>query len=114
MRKIFKYFYKLYRKFDIAPLDSSHLYLKLFLFFFLSINLVCFISCEILDHNVIPETSSKVQPPTITIKLIPLAIVVDPVIEFSIPLCGIISSYKVNLVIYESYRIDRERGPPQV
>lgn len=112
VKKILKYSIRFYKRIDIAPLDNSNLSFKVAIFLVWGINVLFFLTKEIIAHEIDKNPSYKYKASTLTVTLNPLALSEDIKIEFYAPKRGVISSYDVNLIYYELKRLDRERSPP--
>lgn len=112
MKKILKYTIRLYRKIDIVPLDSSNMSFKIAIFLIWGINVLFFLTKDIIAHEIDKNPSFKYKASTLTVKLSPLALSEDNEIQFYAPKAGVISSYDVILTYYGFERLNRERSPP--
>jgi hypothetical protein len=112
VKKILKYSVRLYKRVDIAPLDSSNLSFKIAIFLLWGINVLFFLTKDIIAHEIDKNPSYKYKASTLTVKLSPITLSDDIDIEFYAPKTGVISSYDVHLIFYELERLDRERSPP--
>jgi len=112
VKKFLKYLIRLYRRVDIAPLDNSNLSFKAAIFLLWGINVMFFLTKDIVAYKIDSSPVHKYKSSTLTVKLNPLALSDDVKIEFYAPRQGVISSYDVNLIYYDYKRLNRERSPP--
>jgi hypothetical protein len=113
VKKILKYALKLYRKIDVAPLDSSHLSFKVAIFLVWGVNILFFVTKDIVANEILADPACKHKTSILIIKTSPLSLSYDIEFEFYLPMnFGIISSYTFELTICEPQRLDRERSPP--
>ena len=115
MKKILKLFHWFYKKIDIAPLDSSNFSFKITIFLVWGVNVLFFITKDVVYYEVCKDYENKFKTYSQIIQLSPLALPSTNDIKFFIPLnYGVISTHDVNLCVYEIANIDRERSPPLV
>ncbi len=112
VKKILKYTIRLYKKLDIAPLDSSNLSFKIAIFLIWGINVLFFLTKDIVSYEINKNPSSKFKASTLTVKLSPLALSDNVEFKFFAPTKGVISSYDDKLIYIELSRLNRERSPP--
>lgn len=115
MKKILKYAFRLFKRLDVSPLDCSNLSFKVAIFLVWGINVIFFVTKDLVFAEIDSSPLGKYKTSTLIVKFSPLAISNEVKFEFYIPLnSGVISSYHVNLIEYEFHKIDRERSPPYI
>jgi hypothetical protein len=113
MRRVFKYAFKIFKRIDISPLDSSHLFFKIIIFLVWGINVLFFITKDLISDEVFVSSVCKYKTSTLVIKISPLGLTDNIEFEFYAPLSGAVSSYNISLDVHDFQKIIRDRSPPQ-
>jgi hypothetical protein len=111
MKRSLKYPAKLFKKFDVSPLDKNGI-VKFVIFISWIFFVLTYISIDF-----IPDESSSLQIKSKTIsgfteELSPVELPAITNIKFSRSEIGTVSSYNIIILPHEPLPVDRERGPP--
>lgn len=112
LKNIIKYFYCLYKKIDISPLERNGSFIRSIIFLVWGINALFFLTLDFLPQDDFAIHSSDQSISKYTLELSSADVQPDMILIFFSTAVGTISSYNINPHEFEKHFVERGRSPP--